>query len=417
MKINAERLWQRLMSMAQIGAIAGDGVNRQALSAEEAASWRLMIDWAQASGLEVRRDAAGNLFVILPGTDRRAAPLLLGSHLDSQPTGGRFDGVYGVLAALEVLTVFRERGLQPACDVVAVSWMNEEGSRFAPGMMGSSLFAGARTLSAVRAVTDEAGCSVGQALDELHRAVPLALYACSYPPAAYLEAHIEQATQLERVGATIGVVSGIQGKVTWQVTLHGERGHAGTVPMAQRRDVLRSFTGIAQRLYERVGKADPAVMLTIGRIEMRPNAPSVIPDRLTFRIDLRHPDAGQLTALTATVERVMNEMASPCVIEFARLSEAAPNAFSPELQQAIAESAGKRGYPILSLLSAAGHDARYLSAICPSAMIFIPCRAGISHAPEEWATPEAVSAGAQVLLDVACRWSGLQHIGHCLQIG
>ena len=137
MKINAERLWQRLMRMAQIGAIAGDGVNRQALSAEEAASWRLMIDWAQASDLEVRRDAAGNLFVILPGKDRRAAPLLLGSHLDSQPTGGRFDGVYGVLAALEVLTVFRERGVQPACDVVAVSWMNEEGSRFAPGMMGS----------------------------------------------------------------------------------------------------------------------------------------------------------------------------------------------------------------------------------------------------------------------------------------
>ncbi|MCW1873154.1 M20 family metallo-hydrolase (plasmid) [Erwinia sp. INIA-01] len=412
MIINAERLWQRLMRMAQIGTIAGDGVNRQALSAEEAASWRLMIDWAQASDLEVRRDAAGNLFVILPGTDRRAAPLLLGSHLDSQPTGGRFDGVYGVLAALEVLTVFRERGLQPACDVVAVSWMNEEGSRFAPGMMGSSLFAGARALSAVRAVTDEAGCSVGQALDALHRAVPLALYACPHPPAAYLEVHIEQATQLERAGATIGVVSGIQGKVTWQVTLRGERGHAGTVPMAQRRDVLRSFTGIAQRLYEEVGEADLAVMLTIGRIEMQPNAPSVIPDGLTFRIDLRHPDAGQLTALTATAERLMNEMASPCDIEFTRLSEAAPNAFSPELQQAIATSAGERGYPALSVLSAAGHDARYLAAICPSAMIFIPCRAGISHAPEEWAEPEAVSAGAQVLLDVARRWSGLQHFGH-----
>ncbi len=407
MKINAERLWQRLMRMAQIGAIAGDGVNRQALSAEEAESWRLMIDWAQASDLEARCDMAGNLFVILPGTDRAAAPLLLGSHLDSQPTGGRFDGVYGVLAALEVLTVFRECGLQPACDVVAVSWMNEEGSRFAPGMMGSSLFAGARELSTVRAVTDEAGCSVGQALDALHRAVPLRVYACAHPPVAYLEAHIEQATQLERAAATIGVVSGIQGKVTWQVTLHGERGHAGTVPMAQRRDVLRCFSGIAQRLYDKVGAADPAVMLTIGRIEMQPNAPSVIPDRLTFRIDLRHPDAVRLTALTATAERLMSEMASPCDIEFTRLSEAAPNAFSPELQQAIAQSASERGYPALSLLSAAGHDARYLAAICPSAMIFIPCRAGISHAPEEWAAPEAVSAGAQVLLDVARRWSGL----------
>nr|WP_314419416.1 M20 family metallo-hydrolase [uncultured Erwinia sp.] len=412
MKINGERLWQRLMRMAQVGAITGDGVNRQALSAEEAESWRLMIDWAQASDLEVRCDKAGNLFVILPGTDRQAAPLLLGSHLDSQPTGGRFDGVYGVLAALEVLTVLHERGFQPACDVVAVSWMNEEGSRFAPGMMGSSLFAGARELSTVRAVTDEAGCSVGQALDALHRAVPLRVYACAHPPVAYLEAHIEQATQLERAAATIGVVSGIQGKVTWQVTLRGDPGHAGTVPMALRRDVLRSFTGIAQRLYDEVGAADPAVMLTIGRIEMQPNAPSVIPDCLIFRIDLRHPDAARLTALTATAERLMRELASPCNIDYTRLSEAAPNAFSPELQQAIASSASERGYPALSLLSAAGHDARYLAAICPSAMIFIPCRGGISHAPEEWAAPEAVSAGAQVLLDVALRWSGLQHIGH-----
>lgn len=407
MKINGERLWHRLMRMAQVGAIAGDGVNRQALSAEEAESWRLMIEWAQTSDLEIRCDEAGNLFVILPGTDRRAAPLLLGSHLDSQPTGGRFDGVYGVLAALEVLTVFRERGAQPACDVVAVSWMNEEGSRFAPGMMGSSLFAGARELAAVRAVTDEAGCAVGQALDALLRAVPLGIYACAHPPVAYLEAHIEQATLLERAEATIGVVSGIQGKVTWQATLRGERGHAGTVPMAQRRDVLRSFTDIAQRLYEEVGAADPAVMLTIGRIEMLPNAPSVIPDSLTFRIDLRHPEEARLSALTVTVERLMSERASPCLIDFFRLSEAAPNAFSPELQQAIAESAGEHGYPALSLLSAAGHDARYLAAICPSAMIFIPCRAGISHAPEEWSDPEAVSAGAQVLLDVARRWSGL----------
>lgn len=372
MKINGERLWQRLMRMAQVGAIPGNGVNRQALSAEEAESWRLMIDWAQASDLDVRGDAAGNLFVILPGLDRQAPPLLLGSHLDSQPAGGRFDGVYGVLAALEVLTVFRERGAQPACDVVAVSWMNEEGSRFAPGMMGSSLFAGARELSAVRAVTDAAGCSVGQALDALHAAVPLARYAGTHPPAAYLEAHIEQATQLERAGATIGVVSGIQGKVTWQVTLRGDRGHAGTVPMTLRRDVLRSFTGIVQRLYEEVGAADPAVMLTIGRLEMQPNAPLVIPDLLTFRIDLRHPDDRRLTALTLAAERLMNALASPCDIAFARLSEAAPNAFSPELQQAIAESASHRGYPALPLLSAAGHDARYLAAICPSAMILFP---------------------------------------------
>lgn len=407
MQINAQRLWQRLMAMAQIGAIPGDGVNRQALSAEEAESWRLMLRWAQASDLEMCSDEAGNLFVILPGTDRQAAPLLLGSHLDSQPTGGRFDGVYGVLAALEVLTVLRESGIQPTCAVVAVAWMNEEGSRFAPGMMGSSCFAGACELASIRTVTDAQGISVGQALDKLRQAVPLPQYSCTHPPAAYLEAHIEQATQLEQALATLGVVTGIQGKVTWQITLRGERGHAGTVPMAARRDVLRSFSRMAQQLYQAVGEADQQVMFTMGRLEMQPNAPSVIPDVLTFRIDLRHPHDQRLTELTLLTERLIAKLAAPCEVAIARLSEAAPNAFDPHLQQMIAESAAARGYPAIPLLSAAGHDARYLATICPSAMMFIPCRAGISHAPEEWAEPEHVSAGAQVLLDVALRWLAL----------
>lgn len=406
MKINAERLWQRLMAMAQIGAIPGDGVNRQALSELEAESWHLMRHWAQASGLEICHDEAGNLFVILPGIDPQAAPLLLGSHLDSQPTGGRFDGVYGVLAALEVLTVLREGGLQPACAVVAVSWMNEEGSRFAPGMMGSSCFAGARDLASLRAVTDAEGIAVGQALDNLRQAVALPLYSCVHPPAAYLEAHIEQATQLEQSHAILGVVSGIQGKITWQVTLRGERGHAGTVPMVARRDVLRSFTRMAQQLYQSVGEADPQVMFTIGRLEIQPNAPSVIPDVLTLRIDLRHPHEQRLTQLALLTERLMGELAAPCEVAIERLSEAAPNAFDPLLQQMISDAAASRGYPAMPLLSAAGHDARYLATICPSAMIFIPCRAGISHAPEEWAEPAHVSAGAQVLLDVALRWLG-----------
>ncbi len=404
MNIQGERLWQRLMQMAQIGAIPGNGVNRQALSEQEAASWRLMQQWAQASELEIASDAAGNLFVILPGADRQAAPLLLGSHLDSQPTGGRFDGVYGVLAALEVLSVLRENRVQPRCDVVAVSWMNEEGSRFAPGMMGSAFFAGARSLAEISAVSDASGISVDEALRALQQSVPLPAWRGTFPPAAYLEAHIEQASVLENAGVTIGVVSGIQGKVTWQVTLSGERGHAGTVPMAQRRDVLRSFTLSAQQLYQQVGAADAQVMFTMGRVEMQPNAPSVIPDRLMFRIDLRHPQGAMLERLAAQTEALILEHCAPCQAEITRLSAAAPNDFAAKLQQMIAASASQRGYPALSLLSAAGHDARYLAAICPAAMIFIPCRSGISHAPEEWAQPEHVSAGVQVLLDVALEW-------------
>lgn len=404
MKINDERLWQRLMQMAQCGAIPGEGVNRQALSQQELESWQLMQQWAQPYELEMRSDAVGNVFVILPGVDRRAAPLLLGSHLDSQPTGGRFDGVYGVLAALEVLTVLAENNQRPHCDVVAVSWMNEEGSRFAPGMMGSSFFSGERHLTDILRVKDAEGISVEEALQAVQQRLPLAAWHGTFPPAAYLEAHIEQADVLEKARATIGVVSAIQGKVTWTVTLRGSRGHAGTVPMAERRDVLHSFARIAGRLYQQTGEAHPQVMFTIGRIEMQPNAPSVIPDALTFRIDLRHPDAALLSELADLTEGLILELAAPCQPEFARLSEAMPNHFDGALQQLIAASAARRNYPFIPVMSAAGHDARYLAAVCPSAMIFIPCRDGISHAPEEWSEPEQVCAGAQVLMDVTLSW-------------
>lgn len=404
MEINGDRLWRRLMQMAEIGAIAGNGVNRQALSSEEIASWHLMIRWAQASDLHPCTDAFGNLFIVLAGRDRLAPPLLLGSHLDSQPTGGRFDGVYGVLAALEVLVRLRETGYEPACDVVAVAWMNEEGSRFAPGMMGSAGFAGARSLNTIRSCRDAEGISVGQALDALHAATGLPTYACMSPPAAYLEAHIEQATQLEQAQSVIGVVRGIQGKYTWQVTLNGESGHAGTVPMPVRRDALAAFTRIAQALYQQVEGTEAAALFTIGWLTLAPNAPSVIPHRVQFRIDLRHPDAQVLQRLALRCEAIISQQAAPCEVQLEGLSAAPPNAFDPGLQTAIAEAAIARGYPAMPVLSAAGHDARYLAAICPSAMIFIPCREGISHEPTEWAEPAHVSAGGQVLMDVTLQW-------------
>lgn len=403
MKINPQRLWQRLMAIAADGAMAGDGVNRQALSLEEHAAWRRMLAWAQENGLEACSDAAGNLFLILPGADRQAAPLLLGSHLDSQPTGGRFDGVYGVLAALEVLTCLQENGIQPPCDLVAVSWMNEEGSRFAPGMMGSAWFAGQRLLAAIRACRDAEGISAGEALDRLHQAFPLPQYAYPLPPAAYLELHIEQASVLEQAGCPLGIVTGIQGKHTWQVELNGDSGHAGTVPMATRRDALQQFSSLASALYQQVGQSDAAVMFTIGWLALSPNAPSVIPERVCFRIDLRHPDSTTLARLAALTEKLIQQQTAPCEVSLTRLSAAAPNAFDAGLQQLIGESAAALGIASMPLLSAAGHDARYLAAICPSAMIFIPCRDGVSHAVSEWAEPEHVAAGAAVLLETVLR--------------
>ncbi|NVM93081.1 N-carbamoyl-L-amino-acid hydrolase [Variovorax sp. SG517] len=400
-RIDADRLWDRLMALARIGATPGGGVNRQALSAEEIASWHAMIGWALSAGLEPSTDAAGNLFIALPGADREAPPVLAGSHLDSQPGGGRFDGVYGVVAALEVLTTLAGRGVRPPVDIVCVAWMNEEGSRFAPGMMGSEAFAGVRSLQAVREARDAEGVAVGDALDALHAAFPeLRRRPLGFPVAAYVEAHIEQGPLLEAHERVIGVVTGIQGKKTFDVVIEGERGHAGTLAMADRRDALAAFSRVAAALYAEIGGHDEAVKFTIGRLQAEPNAPSVVPERVALRIDLRHPDNAVLDRLGKRLVELCESLAAPCQASVTALVDAPSNGFDAKLQRAIADAAERIGQPHMPILSAAGHDARHLAPLCPSAMIFIPCRDGVSHAEHEWAEPAHVAAGANVLLRV-----------------
>jgi len=400
-RVDADRLWQRLMALAAIGATPGGGVDRQALSKEEIASWRLMIGWALSAGLEPSTDAVGNLFIALPGMDREAAPVLTGSHLDSQPGGGRFDGVYGVVAALEVLTTCAERGVRPPVDMVCVAWMNEEGSRFAPGMMGSEAFAGVRSLNAVRAARDADGICVADALDALHAAFPaLRQRPLGFAVSAYVEAHIEQGAVLEAQGCVIGVVTGIQGKKTFDVVIKGERGHAGTLAMADRRDALEAFSRVATALYREVGGYDAAVKFTIGQLQVEPNAPSVVPERVRLRIDLRHPDNTVLDLLGQRLNALCMAGAAPCTATVTPLVDAPSNGFDPTLQQAIVEATERIGQTHMRILSAAGHDARHLAPLCPSAMIFIPCRDGVSHAEHEWAEPAHVTAGANVLLQL-----------------
>jgi N-carbamoyl-L-amino-acid hydrolase len=400
-RIDTDRLWQRLMALARIGATPGGGVNRQALSAEEIEAWRLMIDWAHAAGLEPSTDAAGNLFLALPGIDRDAPPVLAGSHLDSQPGGGRFDGVYGVVAALEVLTVLAAQGARPPADIVCVAWMNEEGSRFAPGMMGSEAFAGVRGLNDIRATRDADGLTVAESLDALHAAFPaLRRRALGFPLAAYVEAHIEQGPVLEAENRVIGVVTGIQGKKTFDVVIEGERGHAGTLAMAHRRDALAAFARIAPRLYDEIGGEDARVKFTIGHVQVEPNAPSVVPERVRLRIDLRHPDNAVLGRLGERLAALCEAHASPCAATVTALVDAPSNGFDAALQDAIEAAAERLVQPHMRILSAAGHDARHLAPLCPSAMIFIPCRGGVSHAEHEWAEPAHVAAGADVLLQV-----------------
>ncbi|RVU16374.1 M20 family metallo-hydrolase [Methylobacterium oryzihabitans] len=399
--VTESRLWRRLMALAEIGAIPGGGVDRQALSEGEIAAWRLVVGWAREAGLEPATDPAGNLFLVLPGRDRAAAPVLAGSHLDTQPNGGRFDGAAGVLAALDALTDLAASGRVPARDCVAVAWMNEEGSRFAPGMMGSEAFCGVRGLDAIRAVRDADGTSVGDALDRLHAAVPdLPRRALGGPVAAYLELHIEQGPVLEAAGCSVGIVTGIQGKKTFSVWISGAEGHAGTLAMAERRDAVTAFARCAAALDAEIGAIDPAIRFTIGRVQVTPNAPSVIAGEVRFSIDLRHPDNAVLDAAGIRIAPLCRERAGPCAVAVTPLVDAPSNRFDPVLQARIARAAAECGLPAMPVLSAAGHDARHLAGLCPSAMIFIPCRGGISHAPAEWAEPDHVAAGATVLARV-----------------
>lgn len=387
------------MALAAIGALPGGGVNRQALSAGEIEAWHLVIGWAEAAGMEPSTDPAGNLFLTLPGRDRALPPLLMGSHLDTQPTGGRFDGAFGVLAALEAA---QGVGDLPARDVMVVAWMNEEGGRFAPGMMGSEAFAGLRCLDRLRAARDAEGTSVAEALDALHAAFPaLPRRPLGFPIAWYLEPHIEQGPLLEQRGIPIGIVTGIQGKKTWEVVVSGAEGHAGTLDMADRRDALAAFARMADAMFREVGAIDSLIKFTIGTVRMEPNAPSVVPARLTFRIDLRHPDNAVLDAAGKRLEALAAAHAPPCAIQLHRLVEAPSNEFDAGLRARIAQAAGALGLAAMPILSAAGHDARHMAPLCPSAMIFIPCRGGVSHAEHEWAEPDHVAAGAAVLAEVA----------------
>ena len=378
------------MALGAIGGRPDGGVDRQALTEGEAAAWRLVIGWAREAGLEPGLDPAGNLFLTRAGRARTLPPLLLGSHLDTQPNGGRFDGAFGVLAALEAASTIEA----PLRDIVVVSWMNEEGSRFAPGMMGSEAFAGVRGLNVIRAARDADGVTAGAALDLLLAAFPdLPRRPLGFKPHAYLEAHIEQGPVLEAAGVPIGIVTGIQGKVTFEAVVEGREGHAGTLDMAARQDALLAFCRLALALQSGVGEADPAVKWTIGRLEVTPNAPSVVPGRVVFRADLRHPDAAMLRGLAARVET----MAAAHAASIRRLVDAPPTVFDAGLSARLAQAASALGHRSMPILSAAGHDARHIATLCPAAMLFIPCRGGISHSPDEWAGAADVVAGCDVL--------------------
>ena len=408
--VSEQRLWDRHMTLARHGATSRGGVNRQALSAEDFEARRTMIGWAHEIGCSVFGDELGNFFIRLEGSHPELSPVLTGSHLDSQPTGGKFDGVYGVLAGFEVLQAIRDSGLVPQRSVEVVSWMNEEGSRFAPGMMGSAGFTGARRIDEIMGVVDSQQHSVAEALRSLTHALPDVIHRpLGTPVHSYIEAHIEQGPELEAHGLTIGIVTGIQGKRTFRVTVLGEESHAGTTPHRRRRDALLAATGMVQALERLCFDPLDIARFTVGMFRVEPNAPSVIPAKVVFSIDIRHQSSEQLIVLGDAVSALCAAHAGPCEVKVEELSTALSLEFPESIRSEIEGAAVRLGLSHMRLLSAAGHDARYLNEHCETGMIFVPCLKGVSHHESESATAADLVAGARVLSEVI--WARANDVG------
>ena len=397
-RIDQERLWQRHMEMARIGAIPGNGVNRAAFSKEDIAARKLLVSWARARNFTVAVDAIGNLFIRRAGTDANAAPVMTGSHLDSQPRGGRFDGAYGVLAGLEALEAIDQAGVATRRPIELVAWSNEEGGRFPPCTMGSAVYTGARALSDFLAVTDNEGIALKDALAQTLAAGPAAEQReLNAPAAGYIEAHIEQGPLLERDGKTIGVVTGIQGLRWFNVEVFGESAHAGTTPLAGRRDALREAIAAINALQELTRDASDTLRFTVGRMLVTPNSPNSVASHVLFSVDVRHPDPATIARLGAAVEPAVRNAMTHCSVKVTPTLHDDPCAFDPEVVDCVERAAQALQLAHRRLPSGASHDAMYMARVCPTGMIFVPCERGISHNEAENAKPEDLAAGARVL--------------------
>jgi len=400
--IREERLWRRHADMAKLGGTPKGGVNRQALSAEDAAARNLLGSWAKARGFSISTDAIGNLFVRREGSDPNALPVMSGSHMDSQPTGGRFDGMYGVLAAFEALEALEDAGVKTKRPVVAVAWTNEEGSRFQPGAMGSAVFAGHNDLDQMLQVTDWKGVVLKDALAETLKAAPAPMREGKpgFPLDSYVEAHIEQGPRLENAATTIGVVTAIQGSRRYIVTTEGEEAHAGTTPRAARKDAFAAALRIAHAMYEATTDKDDMLRFTIGRVDVGPGSPNTVPGRTTFTIDMRHPDDAVLEAHEKKLKEIVAIKAAPCTAGIERVTAVPPTNFDPMVIDMVRAKTNALRLTNMDMPSGAGHDAMHIAHLCPTGMIFVPCERGISHNEIENATPQDLAAGARVLVEV-----------------
>lgn len=405
LKSNGERLWASLMAMAEVGATARGGSCRLALSEEDKAGRELFAHWCREAGMTLSVDPIGNLFARRPGTDPEAAPVMIGSHLDTQPEGGRFDGVYGVLAGLEVVRRLNELEIQTRKPLEVVVWTNEEGARFTPAMFGSAVFTGSMKLEDALAVRDADGISVAEALQRTGFAGQRPLGGAVD---AYFEAHIEQGPILEDNAKSIGVVSGGQAIRWLDVQVEGMAAHAGTTPMPLRKDALYGAAPMIQAIEQLASDFAPHGLTTVGELSISKSSRNTIPGLLQFTVDLRHHLDSAISDMEQQVTKRLQAIAAQrgLKVSISRhwVSPATP--FDADCVAAVQAAVDGLGYAQQAIVSGAGHDAILLARYCPTAMVFIPCVAGLSHNEAEDVLPEDVRQGADVLLNAVLARAG-----------
>lgn len=398
-RVNENRLWNSHMLMAEIGALPNGGSCRLALSPDDKLGRDLFVNWCRDDGCGIRIDHMGNIFARRPGVDDSLPPVSTGSHLDTQPHGGKFDGIYGVLAGLEVIRTLNEHDIETQAPIEVIVWTNEEGARFSPPLAGSSVFSRRLPLQQVHETRTIDGTTV---LDDLKTIEYYGddISSDNHDLACFIECHIEQGPILERSEQQIGVVTLIQGARAFKVTVTGVDSHAGTTPLQLRKDALVGAAKMVVRLNEIGLSEDEATRITVGRFEIQPNSTSTIPGSVQFHIDSRHPELTVLKKLEANFREDLAAIAEEAGLEFTIESflSIPPTPFDPKVIETVQQVTENLGYPHRKMLSGAGHDAMNMASITPSGMIFVPCEGGISHNEAESALPEDLAAGANVLL-------------------
>ena len=407
MRINGDRLWDSLMEMAKIGPGIAGGNNRQTLTDEDGEGRRLFQSWCEAAGMTMGVDTMGNMFFTRPGTDPDALPVYVGSHLDTQPTGGKFDGVYGVLGALELVRSLNDLGIRTKHPIVVTNWTNEEGARFAPAMIGSGVFSGMLEQDWAYARTDARGKTFGEELvrigwqgDEQTGARKMH---------AFFELHIEQGPILEAEGKDIGVVTHGQGLWWLQVTLTGKEAHTGSTPMLLRKNASLGMGKLLQLVQDIAMAHQPDAVGGVGHIEVTPNSRNVLPGKVVFTVDFRTPHQHILDAMKADFETEAPKIAEKLGlgIEIESVGHFDPVTFDETCVATVRNAAERLGYAHRDIVSGAGHDACWMNRLAPTAMIFCPCVDGLSHNEAEEISREWATAGTDVLLHAVVETAGI----------